>query len=580
MITIDWNNIPNVPGVYIWKGDEGQVLYIGKAKKLKQRMQQYFRDDLPPKNKLLVKNIVDFDFQVCASEIDALLLEETLINEYEPKYNIKIKSAKKYPYIQLKKTGDVSLRVSHSLRFSKGSKFYGPFPDGFGARKIINIISSVLPLDECLAPNSGKPCLNYEMGRCLGKCKGEVNDHEKEFVINQVEEFFKGKTDFIVNKLKERIEKNNELLNFEESKKLVDNLLFVEKLNEQKTNSFKDVKHRDIINYYIEGDIVSISIMYVRFGTVNLTNNFISKEINHDPKELLESFVYRYYRKNMIPDEVVVPFELEWKNEVGIKFNTPSSGMRKDLLELVALNAKESYINNVDSYLNKMAGYEEAINFLKEKVVDKPINEIEMVDISSTMGSEQVGAIIRFRDGEPYKEAYRKFIINSTEKMDDYASTEEVVRRHFTRLINDTRRLPDIFIVDGKFQLTNAKKIFDEIGITGVTLIGLIKDEKHKTNAIINEELEIIELDKKSKTYLFFSRLQEEVHRFVIQFHRKRREKSIVESKLDDFAFLTESDKQNLFKEFKSIRKILTANETELRKVLTESKIKKFLKEK
>ncbi len=580
MINIDWENIPNIPGVYIWKGDEGQVLYVGKAKKLKQRMQQYFRDDLPPKNKLLVKNIVDFDFQVCASEMDALLLEETLINDFEPKYNIKIKSAKKYPYIQLKRNGDISLNVSHSLKFSKGSKFFGPFPDGFGARRIIKILSSVLPLDECLAPNSGKACLNYEMGRCLGSCKGKINENEKNFVISQVEDFFKGKTDYVINKLKERIEVNNELLNFEESKNLVDNLMFIDKLNEQKTNAFKDVKHRDVINYYIEDDIVSISIMYVRFGSANLINNFISKELNGDPKDILESFVHRYYKKNMIPDEVIVPFDLDWANSDDIKFTTPELGKRKDLLDLVAVNAKESYINNVDSYLNKISAYEEALAFLRENIVDKNITNIEMVDISSTMGSEQVGAVIRFKDGEPYKEAYRKFIINSTDKMDDYASTEEVVRRHFTRLMNDSREMPDLFIVDGKHQLTNAKKIFDEFNITNVTLIGLIKDDKHKTNAIINEQFEIINLNKKSKTYLFLSRLQDEVHRFVIQFHRKRRERSIVESKLDDFTFLNELDKQNLFKEFKSIRKILTANETELRKVLTESKIKKFLKEK
>ncbi len=578
MISIEWNNIPTDPGVYIWKGTEGQVLYIGKAKNLRNRMKQYFKDDLPPKNKLLVKNIVDFEYQVAASELDALLLEETLINEFEPKYNIKIKSAKKYPYIVLKKDGDISLKVSKTLRFSKGSKFYGPYPDGFNARKIINILASALPLDECLSPNSFKPCLNYEMGRCLGKCKGEVSQPEKDFVINQVEDFFKGKTDYIVNKIKERIDRNNQMLNFEESQLLVESLQLIEKLNEQKTNTFKDTKHRDIINYYIEDDIVSISIMFVRFGSINLTTNFISKEFNDDPKDIIESFVNRYYKRHMIPDEVVVPFEIESSND--LKITSPTSGTRKDLLDLVEKNARESYITNVDSYLNKIAGYEEAISFIKDKVKDKEISVIEMVDISSTMGSEQVGAIIRFKDGEPYKEGYRKFIINSVDKMDDYASTEEVVRRHFKRLQDDLRAMPDLFIVDGKHQLSNAKLILDEYGISNVTLIGLVKDDKHKTNAIITEELEIIELDKKSKMYLFLSRLQDEVHRFVIQFHRKRREKSIVESKLDDFSFLTETDKQNLFKEFKSIRKILTASETELRKVLTDSKVKKLKEEK
>ncbi len=580
MISIDWNNIPTDPGVYIWKGEAGNVLYVGKAKNLKNRMKQYFRDDLPPKNKLLVRNIVDFEFQITSSELDALLLEEVLINKFEPKYNIKIKSAKRYPYIKLTNGKEVSLEVSHSLRFSKGSKFYGPFPDGFNARRLIKILSSVLPLDGCLAPNQNSPCLNYEMGRCLGLCINKVNENEKEFVFNQVDEFFKGKTDFIVNKIKERIDTNNQLLNFEASQELVEHLQFIDKLKEQKTNTFKDTKHRDIINIYQEEDVVSISIMHVRFGSINLTTNYLNKGINTNEKDILSSFVNRYYQNNLIPSEVIVPFELDWSFNKDIKTNVPSSGTKKDLLDLVYKNAKESYINNVDSYLDRLSRYDEAIEFIKNNIEDKPISIIEMVDISSTMGSEQVGAVIRFKDGEPYKEGYRKFIITSTDKMDDYASTEEVVRRHFKRMIEDGREMPDLFIVDGKHQLSNAKLILEEYNINNVTLIGLVKDEKHKTNAIINEKLEIIELDKKSKMYLFLSRLQDEVHRFVIQFHRKRREKSIIESKLDEFIFLSETDKSNLFKEFKSIRKILTANETELRKVLSESKVQKFIKEK
>lgn len=580
MISIDWNIIPNDPGVYIWKGKEGKVLYIGKAKNLKNRMKQYFRDDLSPKNKLLVKNISDFDFQVCSSELDALLLEETLINQYEPKYNIKIKSSKKYPYIVLDKRDDLSLSVSRNLSFKKGKSFFGPYPDGFNAWKIVQILKDVFPLDKCLSPKSGKPCINYEMGKCLGKCLGKINENEKEYIIKQVELFFKGKTEYVVKKITDRIQKNNEILNFEESKKLLENIKLIEKLNEQKTNIFKDTKHRDIINFYIEDDIVSISLMFVRFGSVNLTTNFINKQINIDTKSIIESFINRYYRNNMIPDEVIVPFDFDWKDESNIKFNNPQSGTKKDLLNLVAKNAKESYINKIDSYLNKRENYNQALDFLKSKIIDKEISTIEMVDISSTMGSEQVGAVVRFKDGEPYKEGYRKFIINSVDKMNDYASTEEVVKRHFERLIKDNRNLPDIFIVDGKHQLSNAKIILNELNIKDVKLIGLIKDDKHKTNAIINEELEIIELDRKSKMYLFLNRIQEEVHRFVIQFHRKRREKTIIESKLDDFVFLNENDKNNLFIEFKTIRKILTANETELRKVLSESKLKKFMKEK
>ncbi len=578
MILIDWKIIPSDSGVYIWKGVNGQILYIGKAKNLKNRMKQYFKDDLPPKNKLLMKNIVDFDYQVCASELDALLLEETLINEYEPKFNIKIKSAKRYPYIELVKDNIVELKISRTLKFKKNSKFYGPYPDGFSAKKIIGILSSALPVDKCLAPNSGKPCLNFEMDRCMGQCIGKIPEHKKEFAINQIEDFFKGKTEYVEKKINSRIIKNNKLLNFEESKLLVEQLHLINKLKDQRSNTFKDTKHRDIINLYLKDDIVSISIMFVRFGSINLTTNFISKELNYNLKDILESFVNRYYKKNMIPDEVILPFEIKLFDET-IKYSVPSSGKKYELIKLVEKNSHEMYLTNVDSFLKKIKGYEETLKFIKDNISTKNINTIEMVDISSTMGSQQVGAIIRFKNGEPNKTNYRKFNIKTLNIMDDYLATEEVAKRHFKNLL-EKNNLPDLFIVDGKHQLTNVNKVLNSLKIFDVVLIGLIKDENHKTNSIITSEGNIILLDKKTEMYLFLSRLQEEVHRFVINFHRQKREREIIESKLDDYLFLTEQDKKNLFKEFKSIRKILTANESELRKVLSESKVQKFMKEK
>ncbi len=580
MLNIDWTKIPTEPGVYIWKGEAGQVLYIGKAKNLRNRMRQYFREDLPPKNKLMVKQIIDYEFQISASEVDSLILEEELINKFEPKYNIKIKSAKRYPYIELKNKDELTLEISRTLRHNKGSKYFGPFPDGFNANKLINILKSVLPLDKCLAPKSDKPCLNYEMGRCLGRCIGKINEQEKEFVINQVKDFFSGKTTFIENKLKQRIEKNNELLNFEESQQLVEKLQLISKINEQKMNTFKDTLHRDIFNIYSDGEFVSISVMYVRFGSINLTTNYLEKTIDTNIEDVLESFIRRFYKTQMIPKEIIVPFEISNLISDKVKIINPSSGTRKDILDVVYKHAKETFNNKVDSYIAKQNNYLEANDLLKKITGLNSIVNIEMVDISSTMGSEQVGAVVRFKDGETYKEAYRKYIIKSTDKMDDYASTEEVVRRHFERILKDDRDLPDVFIVDGKHQLSNAKKILSELGINKVSLVGLVKDDKHTTNAIIDDELQIRELDRKSGGYLFLNRLQDEVHRFVISFHRKRREKSIIESKLDEYTFLSEADKNNLFKEFKSIRKILTASETELRKVISEAKVKKFIKEK
>lgn len=576
---INWNNIPTNPGVYLWKGINDQVIYVGKAKNLRNRMKQYFKGDLTPKTRLLVKNIVDFDFQVSTSEMDALILEQNLINEYEPKYNIKIKSAKTYPYIELKTGNNIKLSVTKTTKYIKNTKYYGPYPDGFSARRIINLLSSVLPLDNCLAPNSGKPCLNYEMGKCLGKCIGIDSSNERKFVIDSIENFFKGKTKYFEDQIRERIEINNKMLNFEESQKLVENLDFIEKINAQRSNTFKDSKHRDIINYYSENGIISISIMHVRFGNVSMTTNFMNKQFNPDPLDSLESFIYRFYDRNLVPDEIVIPFDLDWDSKIKVRTTNPKIGTKKDLLDTVCKHAKAKYVNNIDGYLNKIKSYEEALSFLKRNVSPKDIHTIEMVDISSTMGAEQVGAIIQFKNGEPRKSKYRKYIIRNVQGMDDYAATTEVVKRHFKAKIEKNEEMPDLFIVDGKNQLKNAEKIFDELKIDNVILAGLIKDDKHTTNAIINNEMDIFKLNRNEQMYLFLQRIQDEVHRFVINFHRSRREKIVLESQLDQYTFLTETDKQNLFKEFKSIRKILIASETELRKVISKTKVEKFMKE-
>ncbi len=577
-MNIDWSTIPTKPGVYLWKNSIGQVIYVGKAKNLRNRMKQYFRDDLPPKSKLLLKYIADFDFQVSASELDALILEQTLINEYEPKFNVKIKSAKTYPYIEVRSGKNLKLSLSKTVKFIKNTKYYGPYPDGYSARRIINMLSSVFPVDTCLAPESGKPCLNYEMGRCMGQCINDNIENKMKFSLDRIEDFFKGDVQYVENKLLERLKKMNELLQFEDSRKIYDDIELIEKIKQQTTYAFKDTKHRDFINYFEKDGIISISMTLVRFGKVTITLNFMNKLFNPNPKDAVEEFLERAYKRNPIPDEVVMPFEPEWKTS-NVKVTVPTTGTKFQLLELTKVNAETKFISHIDGFLNKIKSYDEAIKFIKANTKDKLINTIEMVDISSLQGQEQVGAVVNFLHGEPNKSQYRKYIIQSTNKMDDYAATEEVVRRHFKRKLDDETPLPDIFIVDGKNQLLNAKKIFDELGIKDVILCALKKDDKHKTNALINIRMEETPIESTSHMYLFLARIQEEVHRFVISFHRSRRNKVVLESALDKYVFLDEFDKQILFKEFKSIRKMLLANEAELSKVIGKTKSHKFIKE-
>ncbi len=575
---IDWSTIPTKPGVYLWKNSDDQVIYVGKAKNLRNRMKQYFRDDLPPKNKLLLRNIANFDYQVCASDLDALVQEQTLINEHEPKFNLKIKSSRTYPYIEIKTGKNIKISLSKTMKFIKNVKYYGPYPDGYSARKIINLLSSIFPIDSCLAPNSGKPCLNREMGRCMGQCIGLDVGNEMKFVLDKIDEFFRGDVKYVENKLKQKLEKMNELLQFEDSKKTYENIELIEKIKEQTTYAFKDSKHRDIINYYNKDGIISISLTLIRFGKITITSNFMNKLFNPDPEAAVEEFLERFYYRNSVPEEVVLPFEPIW-NTSNVKITIPKTGIKYELLNLTRVNAESKFISHIDGFLDKIKSYEAAIKFLKVNTIDKEIHSIEMIDISSLQGKEQVGAVVNFTYGEPNKSNYRKYIIKSIDKMDDYAATEEVVRRHFERKIKNDLDLPDVFIVDGKNQLQNAKKIFNELNIKNVILCALKKDGKHKTEALLNSDMEETTIERNSHMYLFLSRIQEEVHRFVISFHRSRRDKVVLESALDKYTSLNELDKQILFKEFKSIRKILLASASDLRKVIGDKKTQKFLKE-
>lgn len=579
MIKIDWDKIPNSPGVYLWKSSTNQVIYVGKAKNLKNRMKQYFDRDLSPKNMLLIKNIKAFDFQVTNNEIDALILEQTLINEYEPKFNIKIKSSKIYPYIEVKKEPRISVSITKKTK-NKNSKYFGPYPDGYYSRNIIKIIHNAIPVDKCYSPNSGKKCINYEMGRCLGYCFKDVSEKEKEFTFNMVLDFLSGKVKYVETKLKEKLEYFNEKEQYEESKKIHNYLENVWKIKDEQSHTFNDSKHRDIFNFYEKDDFMSISIMHIRFGNVSFISNYISKKFNPDKEDSFESLINTFYTNSPIPDEIIIPFPLKWKHELDEKISIPKIGIKKTLLDIVYKNAKSKYENEIDSYLNKIKSYEESLNFLKKYVINKEINTIEMLDISSTMGDQQVGAVVSFKNGEPNKSLYRKYIIKDSFKMDDYSSVKEVVERHFNNKIKNNIEFPDLFIIDGKHQLTIAKNVFRDLEIEGVTLIALKKNIKHKTDSLIDEKLKEIKLDEETQIYLFLSKLQDEVHRFVISFHRQRRKKSILQSSLDKYVFLTKEDKNKLFMEFKSIRKIMIASIEDLSKVIGLRKAKKMKEEK
>lgn len=578
MIKINWKNIPNKPGTYLWKDKDNQVIYVGKAKDLKNRMQQYFKNNLSIKNKLLVKEISFFDFQISSNEIDALILEQTLINKYAPKYNIKIKGAKVYPYIEVLNNERISLRITKKTN-NKNSKYFGPYPDGYSPRKIIEILNSVFPIDKCLSRSFGKKCINYDMGRCPGYCFKKVSDQEKSFIFHSTVDFLSGKTSLVKERLIAKLNKMNSIMKFEESIKITNYLETIKKIEDQKSYNFIDSIHRDIFNFYYENNVISISIMHIRFGNIDLTTNYISDLLIYD-EEQIESMIHRYYLNNPFPDEVIVPFKFKHPDLIKAKLILPVKGSKKNILHLVKDNAKEKYNLNINSHLNKLKIFNDVKKFFESKLNIKDTSLIEMVDISSTMGKEQVGTVISFRNGIENKSSYRKYIIRDTEIMDDYMSTNEVVRRHFNNKIKNNLEIPNIFIVDGKYQLVGAQRIIKNLGIKNIKVIALKKNIEHKTESLINDNFDEIEIKNYQNVYLFLSKIQDEAHRFSINFHRLRRDKKITESELDKFKFLSQNDKDKLFKEFKSIRKIFISSEDDLKKIIGTKNSKLFIEQK
>ncbi len=577
---IDWSRIPSKPGCYLWKNNQDEVIYVGKAKNIKKRMKSYFNNSVSSRTKLLVKNTFDYDFEIAPTEIDALLLEQNLINKYNPKYNLRIKSGSTYPYIELTKGPNHTIRTSTKIK-KNGSKYYGPFPHGVGsAYKLTKLLKEIYPINLCKSPGSGVPCLNYQMGLCMGQCVKKVSEEDYKPVLADLNAFLNGDTNKITKFLEEKIILYSNKLMFEEANMFKDKLFLVNNLKEKQVVIFQDGKHRDVIGWSIQKHFLSISISYIRFGNLLSTANYVF-EIITDADDLLETFLFEYYQNNLIPDEIITHLENNNLKEVlEIPFFNPKIGSKKDILENTIINSKiklENYLLNLEQ---EKQIYKNYLKELQSYIKINQLKNVEMIDISSFAGEEQVGSVIAFKNGRPYKNLYRKYIIKDIVEMNDYKAIEEVTYRHFRNKLINKQDLPDLLIIDGKNQIHNAIKVLKELRLDEkIFVIGLIKDERHNTKAIFTSKEEIFKLNPRSDLYILLGLMQDEVHRYVIQFHHQRVEKKLLTTSLDKYVFLTTENKNNLFAEFVSVRNIKLANEKQLAKIIGTVRAKKLLKE-
>ena len=575
--------VPEKPGSYQMKNKDGIIIYVGKAKNLKRRVSSYFNRVQTGKTLMLVNDIVDFEYIVTNTELESLILEITLIKKYDPKYNILLRDDKSYPYIELTNDKYPTLNVVRNLNRKKNrnkSKFFGPYPNVTAAKNTVEIINRVYPLRKC--KNLGKDlCLYYHIGECLGYCKYDNIDQNKlESMKNEISSFLNGNKDIIAKRLEQQMTKASDELNFEkalEYKKMLDDInitLSKQRIDLNRKDSF------DLVGFYNEDNYLSIQIFFIRDGILFGHHQDIVNILD-DIDDSVTEYIIKYYDKgNIIPKEIYVPEEIDntlLENYLNTKVLIPKKGDIKNLIELAKCNAKDvlnERIENIkksdDRRINAIRDLEKALN------MDR-VFRIETFDNSHLFGTFYVAGMVVFDNFLPNKNLYRKFKITSDVK-DDLSAMKEVIYRRYFKVLMEEEEAPDLIIVDGgELQINAAKEIIDSLGLK-IRIIGLKKDDKHRTSTIIDEDLKEIKIDSKSDLFLFLTRIQDEVHEYAISYHRNIKTKGMFSSVLEGAPKIGEKRKKELLKKYGSLKKLKEASIEELEEILGKSVAEEFYK--
>ena len=562
-------NTPELPGSYQMKDKDGIIIYVGKAKNLKKRLSSYFRGTVTGKTKVLVDNIADFEYIVTSSELESLILEITLIKKYNPKYNILLKDDKSYPYIEFTNDKYPLLKIVRNPKLKKNkNNLYGPFPNVGGAKRTVNMLNRIYPLRKCEKLKKDV-CLYYHLGECLGYCKEKIDQDKLNVMINEIKSFLNGDSSFIIKRLNEKMNDASNSLNFEkaiEYKKMIDDINVT--LKNQIIVLNRDYNF-DLFNCYQSNNYLSITVFFIRGGTLFGREKKIINTLSED-KEALTEYIIKFYDKNILPKEIIVPDIIDTdllSKYLNIKVETREKGDIKKLLDLAKENSK-IYLEEKEEELNSNEEKRlEALNELKKLLNVDRVSRMESFDNSHLFGTYYVGGMVVFEDFLPKREEYRKFKIDINTK-DDLSAMREVVYRRYYRLFMEEAKLPDLIVVDGgELQVRVVRDIIDELNLP-INIIGLKKDTHHKTNTIIDRNLNEIKIDSHSNLFLYLANIQEEVHRFAITYHRNIKNKGMLSSVLELVPGIGEGRRKALLKEFSSLKKIKEASVEELEKIL------------
>ncbi len=574
--------VPHKPGCYLMKNKDGVIIYVGKAKDLKNRLNSYFHASHTGKTARLVKEINDFDYIVVSSETESLILEINLIKKHDPKYNILLRDDKSYPYIELTQEKCPRLQIVRNLHKKRNtSRLFGPYPNVTAARETVNLLNRIYPLKKCKTFPK-KPCLYYHIDQCLGYCVKDIPKEKIDTMEKEIIHFLKGDDEEVKNKIQTEMEKLSENLMYEkalELKKLLDYINIT--LVKQKIEINDDLS-RDVFGMYSDGIYLSIFILFIRSSKICGHHHQIIPLIDTYSEELTR-YIAKFYEKALLPKEILIPQieeEKLLKDYLKISVKVPEKGVKKDLVKMANENAKKTLEDEIE-LLNK----DEEKTYKSNEELRKLLNmdrldRIELFDNAHLFGTYTVSGMVVFIDGIPAKNEYRKYKLQ-TDKIDDYSSMKEVIYRRYFRVLKDGLTKPDLIIIDGGLgQLNAANEIITSLNID-VKIIGLKKDDKHSTNALITLNGEI-PIEKRSNLFHYLERMQDEVHNYTINYHRQIRSKGMLSSILDEVPGIGTKRKEELLKKYKSINGIKNADKKELEKIIPENiavNLKKILNE-
>ena len=559
--------LPKKPGCYLMKDKEGTIIYVGKAINLYNRVNSYFRGVHDYKTTKLVSSIVDFDYIVTKSEKEALILEYNLIKQYDPYFNIVFKDDKSYPYILLSDSPEPYVSI---IRLKKNQKvkgrLFGPFPDVGAARNTLDILNKLYPTRKCERMQDSL-CLYYHIKRCLGYCEIEADKNECENIKNRITGFLKGETAETLKDLKTRMNEASENLNFEEALKYRDLINDINNVTSKQDVQINSKEDFDVFSYAVEDGYISITGLFIRNGKLLSSNRFIDYLICDAPN-FVSSYIYQYYEINPKPKNLFVDNDILVYLDGAIEdlnVNTVSRGKKYQLLKQARLNSEE-YLKQNRKIVTRKEDYSRNLEEEFKRIFKSDIKRIELFDNSHTGGVNTVAAMVVYKDFKPSKKDYRLFKLE--EGADDLKSMKEVMYRRYFRVLSENLERPDLIIVDGaRIQIEAAKEILTSLDLD-ITLCGLGKDDHHNTAYLMDAELNKIDIDPDSNLFFFLASMQDEVHRFAINYHKKLRQKNMYRSKLDGIEGLGEKSRLKLLRKYKTITNISRQSVEELSTVL------------